>query len=83
MQDKADYDEPDTAEDVSLKDAKQAEPNQSVGDDLAGRAGDPDARFLFAGQTPDDRFQDATAVEGIARQQVEQRQDQVDVGQPF
>src|SRR3954453_5261260 len=83
MQDKADQDGPDTAEEVSPEDAKHAEPNQSVGDDLPGRSGDPDARFLFPAKTPDNRFQDATTVERIARQQVEQRQDQVDVGQPF
>ena len=71
-------DRPDTAEDVTLEHAICAERNQSVGDDLAGRAGDLDARLLLSGETPDDRFQDATAVEGIARQEIEQRQDQVD-----
>ena len=83
MQNEADQDGPDTAEDVSPEDAKHAEPDQSVGDDLAGRSGDPDACFLFPGKTPDDRFQDATAVKRIARQQIEQCQDEVDVGQPF
>ena len=59
-----------TAEDVSPEDAKGAEPDQPVGNDLPRRAGGPNARFLFPGDPPDDRFQDAAAVERIARQRL-------------
>ena len=44
--------------DVTLEHAICAERNQSVGDDLAGRASNLDARLLLSCKTPDDRFQD-------------------------
>ena len=49
VQDEADNDRPDAADDVALEGAIRAERDQSVGDDLAGRPGDLDARLLLSG----------------------------------
>jgi hypothetical protein len=65
-----------------MKMMRIAEEDEDVGEDGAAGGGDLRGAFVIVCQAPDDGAQDAPAVEGEARDAVEDDEDEIDAAQP-